>query len=93
MKTIFLKKMMPFAVVLITGTAGAFVTTSMQKNAASASPKDGYVTDEDNIVCNKPVDCSTDFNTQICRVSYAPPGEQAKGKENNCEETLYRPAN
>ncbi|AXB57732.1 MULTISPECIES: hypothetical protein [Flavobacterium] len=93
MNTIFLKKMMPFAIVMVTGTAGAFLTTSMQKTAGSAAPEIGYVTDDNNIPCNKEVDCSTDFNLQLCRVSYAPPGQQAKGKDNNCDETLYRPSN
>lgn len=92
MKRIFLRKMMPFAIVLV-GTAGAFVTTSMQKTAGKAAPEIGYVTDDDNVHCNKEVDCSTDFNTQVCRVSYAPLGEQAKGKDNNCAEILYRPSN
>lgn len=92
MKTIFFKKMMPFTFVLFIGTAGAFLTTSMQKSS-NAAPKDGYITDQNNKPCNQRVSCSTNFNSQLCRISY-PSGEQAKGKvNNNCDETLYRPSN
>jgi len=93
MKTIFFKRVMPYAVVLTLGTAGAFVTTSMQKSAQKAPPELGWVTDENNIACNKSVSCQTEFNDEICRVSY-PEGEQARAKDflNRCEEVLYRPA-
>lgn len=90
MKTIFLKRIVPYAVVLTVGTAGAFMTTSMQKSAEKAPPKLGWVTDDNNIPCNKSVSCQTEFNDDVCRVSY-PLGEQAKGKDNNCQEILYRP--
>lgn len=90
MKTLFLKRIVPYAVVLTVGTAGAFVTTSMQKTADKATPRLGYVTDENNVPCNKPISCDTQFSEDICRVSYDV-GEQAKGKANNCQEILYRP--
>ncbi|UUF12597.1 MULTISPECIES: hypothetical protein [Flavobacterium] len=89
MKTIFFKTIVPYAIVLTVGTAGAFMTTSMQKSTEKAPPRLGWVTDENNIPCNKPVQCQTEV-TEFCRVSY-PLGEQAMGKDGNCQEILYRP--
>lgn len=88
MKTIFLKKIVPYLVILTVGTVGAFTTSSIEKSAEKAPPKLGYVIDEDNIPCNKPVSCNH-FGEDFCRVSY-PFGEQAKGRDANCQEILYR---
>lgn len=77
-------------VVTVMGISGAFLTTSMQ-TAKAAADKNGFVT-RNNIPCDRPVDCST-IPDEVCRASYDPDGEQAKGKEDNCGEILYRPQN
>lgn len=86
MKSNFLKNMVPIAVAVL-GTAGAFVTTSMQK-ADSATPRLGYVLDN-NDICNVPVQCNTDPNP-ICKHS---DGQTAYGldEQGNCNVTLFQP--
>lgn len=88
MKRNFLKNMVPIAVAVL-GTAGAFVTTSMQK-VGSATPTLGYVLDE-NDICDVPVQCDADPNP-ICKHS---DGQTAYGLDNqgNCNVTLFMPSN
>lgn len=81
--------MVPFMVVLITGVSGAFLTTSMQKASSINAPKFGYINGP-NGPCSVPVQCNTTQN-ELCRVSYNPNGQQAKDKDSNCAEVLYRP--
>lgn len=89
MKTTFLKKVMPLAVIAM-GISGAFLTTSMQSDSISAAPITGYVSGPEG-PCSVPVDCSDVFN-QVCRANVTT-GPQAFGKddENNCTEIVYRP--
>ncbi|PIF34526.1 hypothetical protein CLU81_5181 [Flavobacterium sp. 9] len=91
MKTLFLKKVAPVAVIAF-GIAGAFATMSMQNASKGNPPKIGYVMNAQG-ACNIPTDCSTDGN-QLCRLNGAS-GPQAFGKnpQGNCSEVLYRPAN
>ena len=88
MKTLFLKNMMPFAVIAL-GISGAFVTTSMQ-SAKSLAPKIGFTLNAQG-ACNVQVNCS-DIPAQVCRLSGAT-GPQAFGKDaqGNCTQVLYRP--
>lgn len=90
MKSISFKKILPFAAVLIAGTSGAFMTTSMQSAKTKAIPITGYA-NSNNGPCTQAVQCDTDFNTQVCRVSY-PNGAEAKHPD-NCLDVLYRPSN
>ena len=87
MKTMFLKQMVPFVVVAVTGISGAFLTTSMQKVSAF-TPKLGYINGP-NGPCSVPVQCNT-TPKEFCRASY-PSGAQAKDKDSNCADVLYRP--
>lgn len=92
MKTLFLKNVMPFAVVAF-GIAGAFVTTSMQSSSTNTLPKYGYVRNPQGI-CNIRVNCDTQQGP-VCRLN-GDTGPQAFGKptpESNCTELMYRPAN
>jgi len=84
MKTTFLKSTMPFALVAVMGISGAFLTTSMQ-SASKAAPKTGYINSA-QLPCNVPVSCDTTPRAQICQSN----GQQAFGKDNNCQEVLYR---
>ncbi|TRX32988.1 hypothetical protein FNW52_16155 [Flavobacterium sp. ZT3R18] len=89
MKTQFLNKMIPFAVVVM-GISGAFLTTSMQSDSNSATPRTGYINGPLG-ACSVPVNCS-DIVGPVCRANGAT-GQQAFGKDsqNNCVELLYRP--
>ena len=89
MKTQFLNKMIPFAVVVM-GITGAFLTTSMQSDSNSAAPRTGYINGPQG-PCSAPVNCS-DITGPVCRANGAT-GAQAFGKDsqNNCVELLYRP--
>ncbi|SHM44907.1 DUF6520 family protein [Flavobacterium xanthum] len=89
MKKTFLKKMMPFAVVVM-GISGAFLTTSMQSDSNSAAPRMGYINGAQG-ACSVSVNCS-DIPGQVCRAN-GTTGTQAFGKDsqNNCVELLYRP--
>ncbi|WP_225738108.1 DUF6520 family protein [Flavobacterium sp. PL002] len=89
MKKTFLKKMMPFAVVVM-GISGAFLTTSMQSDSNSVAPRTGYINGAQG-ACSVPVNCS-DIPGQVCRAN-GTTGAQAFGKDsqNNCVELLYRP--
>lgn len=81
--------MVPFMVVLIAGVSGAFLTTSMQKASLVKAPKLGYINGP-NGPCSVPVQCNTTPG-EVCRVSYNPNGAQAKDKDSNCAEILFRP--
>jgi hypothetical protein len=89
MKTQFLNKMIPFAVVVM-GITGAFLTTSMQSDSNSAAPRTGYINGPQG-ACSVQVNCS-DVPNAVCRANGAT-GAQAFGKDsqNNCVELLYRP--
>jgi hypothetical protein len=91
MKTIILKKMMPFAVFAL-GILGAFATTSMQSTNEEIVPVIGYVSVPGE-PCSIQVPCDTDFN-EVCRLFY-PSGPQAKAldddSETTCSKEIYRP--
>jgi len=89
MKTLFLKNMMPLAVIAM-GISGAFLTTSMQSDSKNVAAVTGYIAGP-NGPCSVPIDCS-DVPNQVCRAN-GTTGAQAFGKdaENNCTELLYRP--
>ncbi|TDO96079.1 DUF6520 family protein [Flavobacterium sp. 245] len=87
MKTLILKNMVPFAVVVM-GISGAFLTTSMQ--SASRALPIGYTLDAEGD-CNIEVNCSTNSNNPKCR-QFGATGPQAYEKVgNNCPTELYRP--
>ncbi|MCI9843501.1 DUF6520 family protein [Flavobacterium pectinovorum] len=88
MKTLFLKKVTPFAVVAL-AVAGAFATTSMQ-SASVVEQAIGYTLNSQG-ACNIEVECST-IPAQVCRVN-GDSGAQAFGKndQENCTEILFRP--
>ncbi|MDQ6472748.1 DUF6520 family protein [Flavobacterium sp. LHD-80] len=91
MKPIILKKMMPFAVVVL-GTLGAFATTSMQSASKSeAAPIYGYVAIPGN-PCGLEVQCS-DTGNQVCHLNddSAQPQAFAKDSQTTCAQEVYRP--
>lgn len=89
MKTQFLNKMIPFAVVVM-GITGAFLTTSMQSDSNRTTFIPGYITGPQG-PCSVEVNCS-DVVNPICRANGGT-GAQAKGKDsqNNCMQLLYQP--
>jgi hypothetical protein len=89
MKTLFLKNMMPFAVVAM-GISGAFVTTSMQSDSKINAPKLGFTLNGAG-ACNIQVNCNTTPNP-ICRLN-GDSGPQAFGKnaQGVCNEVLFKP--
>lgn len=92
MKTIFLKRSLPFAAVLLLGVSGAFLTTSMQSSKTDAIPKLGYI-DGPNGPCSVAVECNTDPGP-FCRANYSPDSpEIARDRDTDCETVLYRPQN
>lgn len=92
MKTIFLKKSLPFAAVLVLGASGAFVTTSMQSSKKDVLPKIGYL-DGPNGPCSVQVQCDTNPGP-FCRANYDPDSPDiARDKDTDCAEVLYRPNN
>lgn len=86
MKTVFFKSTVPFALVAMMGISGAFLTTSMQSADSSLAPKQGYI-DSDDKPCDTPVNCVDNNTGSLCQAD----GQQAFGKDNNCQEVLYRP--
>lgn len=87
MKTLILKNMVPFAVIVM-GVSGAFLTTSMQ--SASRALPNGYTLNAAGD-CNVKVDCSTISTRPICRQN-GDTGPQAFGKDGiNCPTVLYKP--
>ncbi|MCV9932869.1 hypothetical protein OIU80_11290 [Flavobacterium sp. LS1R47] len=91
MKTLFLKNMMPFAVIVM-GVSGAFVTTSMQSVSEAKAPAVGYIANSQNQCLNIPVACDDTPRPFLCRlngVSGAVAYEQEDG--GNCVQPLYRP--
>jgi hypothetical protein len=84
MKTNFLKTRAPFALAVILGISGAFLTTSMQSTSGAAAPKTGYI--DGDTPCSVPVSCNSTPNANLCQAD----GQQAFGKANNCTEVLYR---
>ena len=89
MKTLFLKNMMPIAVIAL-GISGAFVTTSMQSAGKSLAPI-GYILNSQN-ECEAVTSCESTTSEYVCRVNFDS-GAQAYGKDaqGNCTEVLYRP--
>ncbi|KOP38914.1 MULTISPECIES: DUF6520 family protein [unclassified Flavobacterium] len=91
MKPLILKKMTPFAVVVL-GIVGAFGTTSMQSAKADIAPVIGYVSIPGD-PCSVEVECS-DSGDDTCRLFY-PSGPEAKAldpdSETTCAQQLYRP--
>lgn len=87
MKTIILKNLVPFAVIVM-AISGAFVTTSMQSASKISAPRIGYVLNEDDD-CNIEVNCS-DTPGPLCMSA----GQQAFGKNTpssvTCNLELYR---
>lgn len=84
MKSTFLKSTFSFAIVALIGISGAFLTSAMQ-SASKTVPLIGYINNA-QAPCNVPVSCSNNISF-ICQAN----GQQAFGKNNNCQEVLYRP--
>jgi hypothetical protein len=82
MKTIFLKKRMTAASVVLMAISGAFLTTSMQSTSKVAH-RDGYINSLTGI-CDIKVNCS-DVPDAVCQAN----GQQAYGE--NCTEVLFQP--
>jgi hypothetical protein len=91
MKTLFLKNVVPAAVIAL-GISGAFATMSMQTTAKASAPKIGYVSNAQG-PCNISVQCD-DTGTKVCRLNGAT-GPQAFGMDDddNCTEVLFQPRN
>lgn len=89
MKTLILKNVAPFAVILF-AVSGAFITTSMQSAPKSVLPN-GYIPNAQG-PCNVEVNCSNISNRPLCRQGVTT-GPQAFGKDSqgNCNVELYRP--
>ena len=85
MKTIFLKNSIPFAAAAVLGVSGAFLTTSMQHAPAKPAPRIGYISV--NTPCDTPVKTCSDQLNVMCTAN----GQQLKGDNFNCNETLYEP--
>jgi len=94
MKTLFLKNMMPIAVVAL-GISGAFVTTSMQSvSKAETQPKFGYVRNPNSIKCSPvSVNCETIPSPNLCQVAVTsgPVAYDRNPSTNDCVNPLYRP--
>ena len=88
MKTVVVKKVTPFAVVVL-AVVGAFATTSMQNASKSMVPRIGYTLDAEG-ACDEPVNCS-DVSGPICQLN-GDSGPQAFGKnaQGDCNVVLYR---
>lgn len=84
MKFTFLKPTFSFAIVAVLGISGAFLT-SATKSASKTIPLIGYINNA-QAPCNVPVSCSNIIGF-ICQAN----GQQAFGKNNNCQDVLYRP--
>jgi hypothetical protein len=91
MKTLFLKNMMPIAVVAL-GLSGAFVTTSMQSvSKAETAPKVGYVRIPNTMKCSDvSVNCNTTPTPFLCQLG-ANIAYDKDPATNNCVQPLYRP--
>lgn len=92
MKTLFLKNVMPIAVVAL-GISGAFLTTSMQNASKAAAPKLGYALNANGTCSNIAQNCDTTPKPFMCYIGGGTSGVQAYGKnpQGNCVEVLYRP--
>jgi len=90
MKTLFLKNMMPIAVVAL-GISGAFVTTSMQSvSKAETPPKFGYVRNPNSIQCSQvSTNCETIPSPNLCQLG-ANIAYDKDPATNNCINPLYR---
>jgi len=90
MKTLFLKNMMPIAVIAL-GISGAFVTTSMQSATKTLGLVTGYTLNAQGD-CDIPVSCEENHREFVCKVDIDS-GAQAYGKDalGNCTQVLYRP--
>ena len=88
MKTLLVKKVTPFAVVVL-AVAGAFATTSMQNASKSMAPRIGYTLDAEG-ACDEPVNCSNVIGA-VCQLE-GDSGPQAFGKnaQGDCNVALYR---
>lgn len=92
MKTIFLKRSLPFAAVLLLGASGAFLTTSMQSSTKAAIAKTGYL-DGPSGPCTVPVECNTTPG-EFCRANYNPDSPDiARDRDTDCTAVLFRPIN
>jgi hypothetical protein len=91
MKTLFLKNVMPFAVVAM-GVSGAFFTTSMQSVSKVKPPQIGYTLNAQGGCSDIAVNCDNTPRPFVCRLAGAS-GPQAFGKDaqGNCVQILWRP--
>jgi len=93
MKTLFLKKIIPFGVIAL-GVVGAFVTTSMQSiSKTDTAPKLGYLRNSNSIKCSQVVvNCSDTPSPFLCQLG-GTSGPIAYDKilaTNDCINPLYR---
>ena len=87
MKTLFLKNMMPVAVIAL-AVSGAFATTSMQSVAKKDAPKLGHFPDGMGGCSVESIQCSDTPSPNACQVSSSSP--IAYDPDTNCVEQLYR---
>jgi hypothetical protein len=91
MKNLFLKKITPFAVVVM-GISGAFVTTSMQSASKDIAPTVGYIANSQNECLDIPVACDDTPKPFLCRLNGTTgPIAYEKDDDDNCVQPLYRP--
>jgi hypothetical protein len=88
MKTILLKKALPFFVFAL-GIGGALATMSMQDAGVAGNSITGYAHNPQTGLCNVPVSCST-VPGPVCRVSY-PAGNQAFSDPMTCLNPVWKP--
>lgn len=90
MKTLFLKNMLPFGVVVL-AVSGAFVTTSMQSaSKSSLAPVSGYAQNAQGQCDDIPIKCESAPREEFCHVS-GTSGPMAYDNQTNCLVPLYKP--
>lgn len=96
MKTLFLKNLMPAAVVAL-AISGAFATTSMQSapQKNSLALKWGYLPNSNGECSTNQVRCSDIPKEEFCHVGDVTSGAIAyeQDAQNNCIQPLYRVVN
>ena len=88
MKTLFLKNMMPAAVIAM-AVSGAFATTSMQSVSKKEAFKWGYLPNATGGCSNVRIACDDTPKPDLCQVNNT--GAVAYDPDTNCIQALYRP--
>ncbi|MCC9063633.1 DUF6520 family protein [Flavobacterium piscisymbiosum] len=94
MKTLFLKNVLPAAVVAL-AISGAFLTTSMQSapEKSAVAFKWGYVPNANGTCSSIQVPCSDIQKPQLCQMGTAGAVAYERDNQNNCVQPLYRLVN